>query len=212
MCWSWEVSLGFVLFQAVSLTYLFLRNKYVDRWYVLVCLPFMGQEICQFFEWAWGDIENATSTKCSQFNRTWSKLLILVAYSIPLVIAIFTFATSQHTKENNKKLSFLWKWLLVLDCILFPILCILMMLDNECITVGEYGHQQWPPLLTPKIVEEFNEYFTFFLIGIYYYPSIVLAGIFYQPLWIAILPALYSIVSIIIIRAILGEQGWSVWC
>eukprot|EP01084_Bolivina_argentea_P128765 227536_1 len=154
MCWSWEVSLCFVLFQAISLTYLFRRNKYVDRWYVLVCLPFMGQEICQFFEWAWGDIENSTSTECTDFNRFWSKILIFVAYSIPLVVAIFAYATSQYAAKENKKMTFLWKWLLILDLKLFPILCILMMIDNECVTVGVNGHQQWPPLLTAQIVED----------------------------------------------------------
>ena len=210
MCWSWEVSLCFVIFQAISLTYLWRRNKYIDRWYVMVCLPFAGQETCQFFEWAWGDIEKATSNECTEFNRFWSKMLILCAYSIPLVVSIFSFMTSQYDKLKDKKIYYLWKWSLILNCNLCPILSMLMMIDNECITVGPFGHQNWPPLLTPEIITP--EGLNLFLIGLYYYPSICLAAVFYKPLWIAWLPAIYSIISIVLMRALLGEEGWSVWC
>eukprot|EP01083_Nonionella_stella_P171313 584960_1 len=122
----------------------------------MVCvgsITFYVSRNMSIFEWAWGDIENATETECIAFNKAWGKILILVAYSIPLIVAIFAYKTSQYTAEENKKLAFLWKWLLVLDCNLFPILSILMMLDDECITVGENGHQKWPPLLTPHILE-----------------------------------------------------------
>eukprot|EP01083_Nonionella_stella_P290607 988797_1 len=48
--------------------------------------------------------------------------------------------------------------------------------------------------------------------GLLYYPPIVLVGIFYQPLWIAILPALYSTVSLILLLVIIGKEAWSIWC
>eukprot|EP01083_Nonionella_stella_P036537 99677_1 len=213
MCWSWEVSLSFVIFQLISFVYLWRRNKYVDRWYVMVCAPFMGQEVTQFFQWVFGDIENATNHECNVMNLTWAKILIVVAYSIPLVVAIFAYATSQYTKETNPILSMLWKCLLILDVIMFPILTIFMLIDRECVTVGENGHQHWPPLLDPQMWNDtIGEAGTMAIISIYYYPSIVLVGIFYQPLWIALFPALYSIVSIVILFITIGSEAWSVWC
>lgn len=216
MCWSWEVSLVFVLFQAISISYILYRNKYIDRWYALVCAPFMSQEICQLFEWAFGDIENALETDCSVVNLVWAKILICVAYSIPVIICIFAYKTSQFLPiAENVKLAFLWKWLLVFEALLYPILTILMLVDEECVTVGENGHQVWPPLMSPNEIEKngvWGDTLSTIIIAVYYYPPIVLAAFLYQPLWIAWLPAVYSTISLVLLLVFIGTQAWSVWC
>eukprot|EP01083_Nonionella_stella_P246984 856869_1 len=213
MCWRWEVSLGFVLFQLISFVYLWRRNKYIDRWYIMLCAPFMGQEVTQFFQWAWGDIENATYTECSQFNQAWSKVLVPIAYSIALVITVFAYKTSQYTKKENPKVTILWKSLLILDVIMYPILSILLMLDKECVVKGKHGHQDWSAIFHPAILDNLIGYGgTRAIIMIYYYPPILLVGIFYQPLWLAIFPAVYSVISLVAMIIVIGPEAWSVWC
>lgn len=214
MCWSWQVSLSFVVFQIIALGYVFFRNKYVDRWYVLVCLPFLGQEICQFVNWAWGDIDKVDPEThmdgCTQINLIVSKCLMIDAFLIPLFVSLFTYKTSYNT---NKFVNLMWKYWFYFQLISYLIIVPIMALDNECVAIGPNGHQKWPPLFTPHyFTVHLGETITTIIISVYYYPSIVLAAIFYKPLWIAWMPAIYSIVSIITLFITIGEEAYSVWC
>ena len=151
MCWSWQVSLSFVVFQIIALGYVTIRNKYIDRWYVLVCLPFLGQEICQFIQWAFGEIESVdpeNQVECNQTNLITSKFLIIDAFLIPLFISLFAYKTSINT---NKFVSFMWKYWFYFQLITYLIIVPFMLLDKECVAVGPNGHQQWPPLFTPAL-------------------------------------------------------------
>jgi len=213
MCWSWQVSLSFVVFQIIALGYVTIRNKYIDRWYVLVCLPFLGQEICQFILWAFGEIESVDPDEpfeCNETNLITSKLLIIDAFLIPLFISLFAYKTSINT---NKCILFMWQYWFYFQLITYLIIVPFMLLDKECVAVGPNGHQKWPPLFTPQIFTEYlGDWPTTIIISVYYFPSICLVAIFYKPLWVSWMPAIYGISSIIVLSITIGSEAYSVWC
>eukprot|EP01084_Bolivina_argentea_P140238 246606_1 len=214
MCWSWQVSLSFVLFQVFCLGYTFYRNKYIDRWYCLICLPFVGQEFCQFIEWAFGDIESVGDnySQCNDINKVFAKIIIVVAFTIPLVIAFFAYKTSVNV-NNSKYLRIMWKYWFYFELITFFIIVPMMMIDDECVNVGPNGHQHWPPLFTASIFTKYlGEIPTAIITSVYYFPSIFLVAVFYRPLWVTVLPAVYGAVSLGAAIMIIGDESWSVWC
>ena len=94
MCWSWQVSLCFTLFEFSCIIWLVYRNKFVDRTLAFLALSVACQEFCQFLIWGFGIDNNTTKYNCSIFNQVVSVFLFLFITSLPTCyLSCLYFAT-----------------------------------------------------------------------------------------------------------------------
>eukprot|EP00884_Botryococcus_braunii_P020344 jgi/Botrbrau1/6994/Bobra.0165s0024.2 len=95
MCWSWEVSLGFSLAHWIGITYLLMRNKQYDKWYVVVLVPLAIQETMQFVGWVLIDEQNATAYTCDISLKVVGSFIIVSVASVPFCFCVLALAVNQ---------------------------------------------------------------------------------------------------------------------
>ena len=102
MCWSWQVSLVFTLFELSCVTWLMHRNKFLDRTLGLLALVIACQELCQFLIWGFGIDNNTSEYECSIFNIVVSVFIFLIPESVPFCyLTCLYFATYNPDKISN---------------------------------------------------------------------------------------------------------------
>lgn len=142
MCWSWQVSLSFSMFEFIIIGYLLNRNKYIDLYWVLFITPIALQEFLQFITWSWGIDENSSKYSCNEINFFVSRITLIITHPLPVLCNFMMYKTLwKGTKKWIKKL---WKFSLIYHiamCIL--LICAELIDNNACIFVGKYGHLDW---------------------------------------------------------------------
>eukprot|EP01084_Bolivina_argentea_P016587 31025_1 len=211
MCWSWEVSLAFALFEFIAFGYIFYRNQYIDRYYVLYLWPIALQEFFQFIVWRWGIDDNTTIHSCNNVNFVGSRIIVSVTFTIPFLFVIAVIKTI-HT-ETKKWISLFWKPLLVVEICLLLLLLITELIDDEfCIFIGTHGHLDWIESIRSDLPDYITTVGWSITIAIYYVIPLASGAFLYQPQWIMFFPMLYIVLMFGFLRVFLGTECYSVWC
>eukprot|EP01083_Nonionella_stella_P018891 52542_1 len=208
MCWSWEVSFSFFLIDFIGLLYIFYRNEYIDRYWVLIISPIAVQEFCQFVLWKFGIDSDTTANHCNTVNKTYHLIILLSINLLPLFIAIVSYRTTSALNNVTKLIqNMFWEFLIFFEIVAYAG-CIYMNVYGtpalECIFAGVNGHQVWWD-------DEYNPAFEIVVMTVYLLPSIF-SCVLYQPLWVSFVPNFYGISSLFVFRFMIGLEAYSVWC
>eukprot|EP00483_Globobulimina_turgida_P010658 UN10679 len=199
MCWSWEVSLAFFLFDILCSIYLFRRNLYIDRYLLLVIIPVVIQEFCSFVVWKFGIDRNEPEpeSNCNNLNKINFFIISIIVGTIPVSVSYVSYATILSNMNNTKWIkNIVFKYLYALEIVFYFVLKILpfCFYNSEtikpCIFVGERGHQVWSP---PTFVLLNDDLFEAFFYVCYLLP-VVLTLILYKPRWLLFVPNLCMLV------------------
>lgn len=212
MCWSWQVSLGFAIVQFIELGYLFLRNEYIDRYWVLLLSPIMIQEFCQFVVWKYGITEDTTIHQCNNVNYICSRIIVAFTLSLPVLTSYFVLETINHV-TIKRWIEIYWKCLLFIGTMLYLILVIFEMTDeNFCIFVGSNGHLDWEETIRSDLPNYISQELYIFVTVTNYLLPIISSIFLFEPRWITFIPMTYISVTFAILYIMLGSESYSVWC
>lgn len=95
MCWSFEVTLFFVVLEVACVVFLFARNQLNDRLNCALQFPLLAQEVVQLFLWA--ELPHG----CSERNHLLSITVQTVVCLVPLwlqCVVISTFTSQTKTR------------------------------------------------------------------------------------------------------------------
>ena len=139
------IFVSIVLFQVSVLAFILYRNKYIDRWFILLCLPFIVTEISGLIIAIWGDQHEPF--ECNLVDFIFNKILIVAIMFIPVSIAHFALKTSANT---NKPILFVWKCWSLIQTIMFIAITILLAINKECESIASNDYQSYIALFTSK--------------------------------------------------------------
>eukprot|EP01084_Bolivina_argentea_P136078 239694_1 len=211
MCWSWEVSLGFAVVLLIQLAYLFYRNQYIDRYWVFLLHPIAVQEICQFVVWKYGITDETTIHECNDINRICSRIIVAFTLGLPPLITYTVLETSYF--KTKQWIEIYWKCLLVIGTILYLILTIFELTDQDfCIFVGPNGHLDWYETIRSDLPNYISNEFYIVVVVLNFMIPMVSAIFLYQPQWIMFIPMAYISLIFLILYIVLGSESYSVWC
>ena len=215
MCWNWQSSLGFCIAEFILLSFLFIRNRYIDRYWVTLCFPIFIQQFCQFLVFKAGIDDDTTFTNCNGLNRLCSRIILVFTMAMPPMTSWVVYKTIvQDLNTTPKHYKSLWKFLLYSGIIFYLIIVIMELTDPEfCITVGPKGHLDYGASIRSRLKDIIGiELYLLFTIP-YFLMPIICACFLYKPQWVMFPPSAFMLFTFIILFASMGTEGYSViWC
>lgn len=230
MCWSWEVSLSFSLFEFLCIWLLYRRNKFLDRNLATLQIPVAVQEFIQFVIWSVAvDDNNNNDGTCSALNKSLTYIQLFVIMSIPVYYSYFyVFKTykneiesSKHLKQVSIRLKSL-KIHMIVQIIFYAVYCLTSIFDDvlnnnssnenstrmmHCTYVTKSGHLLWLWLDYNVVFEKIVSY-----LSVFFYLLSAMFSVLFRPMWIALPPCIYSVISALLFRIYSGREWGSLWC
>eukprot|EP00729_Bicosta_minor_P023521 gene23521-31043_t len=153
MCWSYEATLGFCVFESLVLLYIWRRDTLNDRINCIGHLPILGQEFLQL--WMHVSMNEAdTPQECSSDNRKVSFLIAAVVHASPFFMMMRGYWGALKAKSSSQLVCILQRGVKNMAIVYLGMVGITgyMMQSGSwesCTIKGPYGHQMWAMLMVP---------------------------------------------------------------
>ena len=163
MCWSYDATLGFCVFETVILAYIWKRNVVNDKINVIGHIPILVQEMLQLWMWTEMNPSEDTQLTCSDQNRWVSFLIAVVVHTAPMFMLLRGYLGALQAKSTEELLRVLKRALKVISgvCVTATIVTGVMMWAGtwvSCTVKGPFGHQIWAMLMVPDPTLSFQEW------------------------------------------------------
>eukprot|EP01104_Vermistella_antarctica_P010681 TRINITY_DN2862_c0_g2_i1.p1 TRINITY_DN2862_c0_g2~~TRINITY_DN2862_c0_g2_i1.p1 ORF type:complete len:295 (+),score=16.57 TRINITY_DN2862_c0_g2_i1:268-1152(+) len=163
MCWSAEVSLYFVLIETTCLMVAVWRMGSRALLPCAVCVPFILQELLQYFLWLNIGVNDQT---CNQTNVHLSLAVTFVVGGVPLWINLWAYVslapwmaqrdTSRPTSLDMAMIRLNLRRIVLVSFVLVSMLWLYSVWGVHdgwypyCTYAGPWGHQIWPVVMPPN--------------------------------------------------------------